>query len=100
MYDKFHIQNWINIGVPTLITARTFLDDLKYYVFKLGDPSLIAMTGGQARAVMQYIEHVGARNKYDDLYRAMQERVRISELQGEYSLAQKRKLREARMNTT
>ena len=101
MYNKSHIQNWINLGVPSLISSRTFLNDLSRYVQELGDPSLIAMTGGQAQAVMDFITETRA-VQYSKLYDSMKERVRISKLQGGYSLERKRLLnqqRSQRMNT-
>lgn len=88
---KYMVQQWNHLGVSSLQATHAYLAGLKHYVSRTNDPSLLAMTGIQAAAILEFMDSWGI--KHDKLHHAMSERVRISELQGSYSQRRKRELR-------
>lgn len=92
--SKVGHQRFIAAGIPALQAASQFLHELEKYINETGDPSLLAMTGNQAQAVLQFMMKHQMYNR--TIIHAMTERKRISELQGGHSLSQKRRLAQER----
>lgn len=91
---KQDIHRWLRTGIATLTPVEVFVTDLVNYIERTGDPSLLAMTKEQAREVLYYIEEYSNSIKFQDVRFALRERIRICELQGEYSVQQKRAKRD------
>lgn len=94
--DKKKVHRWVETGVATLKPTALFMRQLKDYVQETNDASLLAMTGAEAERILRFL--VEQTEKYGKLKIVLQERMRISERQGAFSLQRKREIREERNN--
>lgn len=96
--EKAKVQRWIKQGMASLFAANKFFEDFDEYAMRVKDPSLLAMTGPEATELLKVLRN--AHGMYSGRVQLMlRERVRISELQGSYSLQRKRELKEQRATT-
>lgn len=97
MKPKVGHQRFIALGISNLQTASQFINSLESYIGEVKDPSLLAITGEQAMSIMNFMTKHNMHNPF--LMKYMQERHRISERQGAFSLQRKREIKEQRLTT-